>query len=1046
MDLRVCANPTVEVAHLPLWRTKFAKAGPNKENSANKRNAIRAAFLLFLVLRPKGQVKINVKIGPTRPLLCAGLPSPRQARRARGRRLKMTAREPAADVEIPLEDDVAAEQPAIDFETALARHLASNDDLVPPKPRPPLPPNPPYEVPGPRQPMPSYLRDLTISTETYRSRTVEVLTGSRGGGDVAEDLEKLHREHDVLPATDPLNLANPEDYLAAGFSRPPGSPHARGTRPAPHPIRAGSPEAPPVEFVAAAVEDLMAEGVDLRTTHGRSHYATGEPVDFRARSKSSLSHHRDAQHGQLGQHAPSHARPRSAFAHRSPPGSRHPSRPPTRQKTHHVRIAADEGLEVDVKKLFQVTETFLEQHDLRPRSPTRVLSKLEDPKVKEEREFEEYLRPLHERTPSEEALRSCALGKKEGKGGQARASGPAARKASTRERAESTRKADRIEPSDDAQQPASTPVGKLIKKKVALEGEAITAEEKEEIHRRFMSQMSQCVTRPVSARLRLWRDSSTSSPLPSRPPSRPHGGGSTISTAIKARPWSAATSNGGAPTTSSTKYRPGSPRRPMTPREEEDRRQRHVETFMNSYSSVATLKTDIALITHTPAPTQSTAPRNHPPRTPSPSKRPKSAGETLPASRVTMTPISPSASSARHLNRPQTAPSGGRQGRIGVANARPKSAPERTVANGAGTSAPTAPPPSSRASIKPITLTMEEATVVRTYFRNQLLSVGSVPASSDDPCTHLELSAPAVDDTDRTRMDARTHFLVLQSQPFWPTPATESVWDPTSFTVERFMQDYARLSGGEKGVVGADVVVGAARAWERTQPSSAGVPSDGRCPECGSTLHGASGCPSTLVKGGADKNVMIIMRKTPASSRTAVERRRMFRELRGMRALEAFQDGPVWELCGILEHVVFEANRLVFKQGDAATAWYIILSGSVSVQISQSGRLEDNRLIRKLSKGDGFGDLALVHNIPRTATITTDERTELMKIEKDDYNRILRFIREKEMNELYHFIRKMPVFANWTRASLMTIVANMRTKKLEPGQIIYKQGIHEVID
>ena len=68
--------------------------------------------------------------------------------------------------------------------------------------------------------------------------------------------------------------------------------------------------------------------------------------------------------------------------------------------------------------------------------------------------------------------------------------------------------------------------------------------------------------------------------------------------------------------------------------------------------------------------------------------------------------------------------------------------------------------------------------------------------------------------------------------------------------------------------------------------------------------------------------------------------------------------------------------------GDVATAWYVILSGSVTVQISKTGRIEDSFVIKTINKGEGFGELALVNDALRSATIVTCEDTELLRVGK----------------------------------------------------------------
>ena len=75
----------------------------------------------------------------------------------------------------------------------------------------------------------------------------------------------------------------------------------------------------------------------------------------------------------------------------------------------------------------------------------------------------------------------------------------------------------------------------------------------------------------------------------------------------------------------------------------------------------------------------------------------------------------------------------------------------------------------------------------------------------------------------------------------------------------------------------------------------------------------------------------------------------------------------------------------MFKQGDEGTCWYIIYKGKVEVLVNGVG-------VCVLSDGDGFGDLALINDKPRSATIKAMDPCQFIKVEKADYNRILKDI------------------------------------------------------
>ena len=66
----------------------------------------------------------------------------------------------------------------------------------------------------------------------------------------------------------------------------------------------------------------------------------------------------------------------------------------------------------------------------------------------------------------------------------------------------------------------------------------------------------------------------------------------------------------------------------------------------------------------------------------------------------------------------------------------------------------------------------------------------------------------------------------------------------------------------------------------------------------------------------------------------------------------------------------FEANEVVFKQGDYGDYMFIIAKGHVEVMVN-------GKNAGIVSKGGIIGEIALMHNTTRTATVVTQEAVEL---------------------------------------------------------------------
>lgn len=96
------------------------------------------------------------------------------------------------------------------------------------------------------------------------------------------------------------------------------------------------------------------------------------------------------------------------------------------------------------------------------------------------------------------------------------------------------------------------------------------------------------------------------------------------------------------------------------------------------------------------------------------------------------------------------------------------------------------------------------------------------------------------------------------------------------------------------------------------------------------------------------------------------------------------------------------------KQGDEhAMCFFILKEGKAVVEI-------DNQQRKTLSRGDGFGDLALLYNAPRSASIRCISECFLWAIERKNFKSVIedRIISQYEANR--EFINSIKFFDSMT--------------------------------
>jgi CRP-like cAMP-binding protein len=104
--------------------------------------------------------------------------------------------------------------------------------------------------------------------------------------------------------------------------------------------------------------------------------------------------------------------------------------------------------------------------------------------------------------------------------------------------------------------------------------------------------------------------------------------------------------------------------------------------------------------------------------------------------------------------------------------------------------------------------------------------------------------------------------------------------------------------------------------------------------------------------------------------------------------LELLDVGSRLEIDGACTKASFPPHEIIYKQGDPAETIYIIVSGVVEAMThSPDGR--QTRSLGFMSRGDFFGDLGVLTNHPRLATVRSCEPLQVLQIEKTAFLRLL---------------------------------------------------------
>ena len=87
------------------------------------------------------------------------------------------------------------------------------------------------------------------------------------------------------------------------------------------------------------------------------------------------------------------------------------------------------------------------------------------------------------------------------------------------------------------------------------------------------------------------------------------------------------------------------------------------------------------------------------------------------------------------------------------------------------------------------------------------------------------------------------------------------------------------------------------------------------------------------------------------------------------------------------ERVIFGQGQELFHQGDSGDTAYIIIDGNADVLIDSPG---GELAVAKIGKNELVGEIAILCDVPRTATLRADDQVTTLAISKDLFFQMVR--------------------------------------------------------
>ena len=141
-----------------------------------------------------------------------------------------------------------------------------------------------------------------------------------------------------------------------------------------------------------------------------------------------------------------------------------------------------------------------------------------------------------------------------------------------------------------------------------------------------------------------------------------------------------------------------------------------------------------------------------------------------------------------------------------------------------------------------------------------------------------------------------------------------------------------------------------------------------------------------------------------------------------------------------MEEKRFSKGDNIIVQGENGDCLYFVEEGNLNC-FKKFANHPEPKLVKQYQSGDAFGELALLYNSPRAATITAvSDSVITWVLDRETFNHIVKEAAQKKREKYENFLKKVDILSTIDPYELMQISDALKSATFKAGDYIIKEG------
>lgn len=141
-----------------------------------------------------------------------------------------------------------------------------------------------------------------------------------------------------------------------------------------------------------------------------------------------------------------------------------------------------------------------------------------------------------------------------------------------------------------------------------------------------------------------------------------------------------------------------------------------------------------------------------------------------------------------------------------------------------------------------------------------------------------------------------------------------------------------------------------------------------------------------------------------------------------------------------MEEKRYQKFDKVIQQGDKGDTLFLVDSGSLDCFKVANKSEKEAIYIKAYQAGEAFGELALLYNAPRAATIIAKEPSLLWALDRETFNYIIKDATIKKREKYEQFLKSVQILKGMESYEILQISDALKTRVYNAGEYIIKRN------